>query len=74
METGHFWTILASIQLSISLFIDLPEFILLFGVIFKNNFESILDGILFTWFVQMIYIIFFLWKITCNSFNISEFV
>jgi hypothetical protein len=45
MGMDHFWPIPASFQLSISLFIVLPVFLLPFGV-FKKN----MHGILFTWF------------------------
>ena len=52
MKTGYFWNVLASFQLSISIFMRLPGLILLFDLIYFNNRGSLLYYCPFTKFVQ----------------------
>jgi hypothetical protein len=56
--------------------INIPGFILPFGVFFKNIHGSLLRGILFKWFVQfdLYAFIFSMNKVIFNSFIISMFV
>ena len=51
MKMDHFCPALASFQLTISIFMGLPGFLLPFGRII-NNRGSLLHDILRTWFVQ----------------------
>ena len=58
----HFWPALASFQVPITLLMGLPGLLLPFGLNLFNICESLLCGILFTWFVQFYLYIWRSWK------------
>jgi hypothetical protein len=73
MEMGHFWSVPASLQLFINLFIGLSRFLLPFVAHIVNIRGSLLRGILFTRLSSLCTFIFSVTDVIFNSFNTSVF-